>query len=217
MTAPTLINPNLVVLLWVTMGIEDFFLSFRMSEKVGHSRYDPFINAMGLELVCKGYLLALQRSEYEGLVDTQAKIIVNKLAKGMKHKVTDLVEEIKESIGQSKVQPLLGKKYDGYTGCKILKSIEAAYLECRYPVPTLFYEGDKDFKVPGLKNAYFNPVYSSGLHKFCYEFCRLILSDLKTNFGIGILESWWDEKITGDAGRRFGNLFFDSRKEDFMS
>jgi len=135
----------------------------------------------------------------------------------MNHKVTDLVEEIEKSIGQGKVQPLLDKKYDGYTGSIILKAIEAAYLECRYPVPTHFYEVDKDFKVPDLKNAYYDPVYSSGLHKFCYEFCRIILTDLKAKFGIGIPESWWNQKITDDAGRRFGNLFFDSRKEDFMS
>jgi len=205
-----LIDPDLVVLIWVTMGIEDFFFSFRMSEKVGHSRYGPFINAMGFEMVCKGYLLATKRSEYEGLGDRQAKIKVNKLAKDMNHKVTDLVEEIKESIGQDKVQPLLDKKYNGYTGSKILKAIEAAYSECRYPVPTPFYEGDKDFKVPGLKNAYFDPVYSSGLHRFCYEFCRLILSDLKSNFGITIPESWLKQKITGDEGRRFGNLLFES-------
>jgi len=51
-----LIDPDLVVLIWVTRGIEDFFLSFRMSEIVGHSRYDPFLNAMGFEMVCKGYL-----------------------------------------------------------------------------------------------------------------------------------------------------------------
>jgi len=199
------------------MGIEDFFLSFRMSEKVGCSRYDPFINAMGFELVCKGYLLALKRSKYEGLGDTQAKIKVNELAKGMNHKVKDLVKEIKKSIGQGKVQRLLDKKYAGYTGSKILKAIEATYLECRYPVPTPFYKRDKDFKVPGLKNAYFDPLYSSGLHKFCYEFCRLILSDLKLNFGITIPESWLKQKISGDEGIRFENLFFDSRKEDFMS
>ena len=30
-----LLDPDQIVLIWVTRGIEDFFLSFRMSEKVG--------------------------------------------------------------------------------------------------------------------------------------------------------------------------------------
>ena len=216
MAKSKLIDPNLIVLIWVTMGIEDFFLSFRMSETVGHSRYDPFINAMGLELVCKGYLLALKRSEYEGLIEGQANLKINQLAKGMNHKITNLVHEIEKNIGQDQVKPLLAKKYDGYTGFKIMEAIEAAYFECRYPVPTPFYRIDKEFKVPGLKDAYFDPIYSSGLHRFCYEFCRLILADLKAKFGIRIPESWWNQKIVNDAGRRFENLFFNSKKEDFI-
>jgi hypothetical protein len=51
-----LINKNLVVLRWLTMRIEDFFLSFRVREIDKHSRYVPFLNAMGFEMVCKGYL-----------------------------------------------------------------------------------------------------------------------------------------------------------------
>ena len=96
------LDPDRVVLIWVTSGIEDFFLSFRMTEKIGYSRYDPFINSMGLEKVCKGYLLANKRSEYEGLGDTQAKKKVNKLAKSMGHKIATLVEEISKNIGLNK-------------------------------------------------------------------------------------------------------------------
>lgn len=196
-------------------GNRGFIFSFRIRELNKRSyRYDPFINAMGLELVCKGYLLATNRSEYEGLGVRQAKIKVNELAKDMNHKITDLVKEIKKSIGKGKVQTLLNKKYDGFTGSQILKVIEAAYLECRYPLPNHFYE---NFPVSGLRNAYEDPVYSSGLHKFCYEFCRVILTDLKEEFGICASKSWFDGKITGDQGRRFGNLLFDSRKEDFLS
>jgi hypothetical protein len=58
-----LLDPHQIVLIWVTRGNEDFFLSFRMRGKVDHSRYDPFINAMGFEMVCKGFLLATKQSE----------------------------------------------------------------------------------------------------------------------------------------------------------
>lgn len=209
-----LIDPDWVVRVWVTTGIEDFFLSFRMSESIGHSRYDQFLNAMGLELVCKGYLLTVKRPEYEGLVETQAREKVYKLAKSMDHKIAVLVEDISKIIGHDKVQSVLNKKYGGFTGSQNLEAIEAAYLECRYPIaPNPFY---KNFPLKGLKDTYEDPVYSSGLHGFCYEFCRLILHDLKSRFGIGIPKSWWNQKIKDDAGRRFGNLLFDSRKENFL-
>jgi len=132
----------------------------------------------------------------------------------MNHKVKGLIKEIKKNIEKNKLQQLLDKKYDGFKGSQFLRAIEAAYLECRYPVPNPFYE---QFPFKGLKDAYEDPVYSSGLYKFCYEFCRLILSDLKAKFGIGIPASWLKQKITGDEGQRFGNLFFGSRKEDFIS
>jgi len=166
-------------------------------------------------MVCKGYLLATKRSEYEGLGKTQAREKVNKLAKGMSHKIAALVAEISKNIGQNKAQSLLEKNYSGFTGSVLLEAIRAAYFECRYPLaPNPFYE---KFPFAGLRGFYEDPVYSSGLHQFCYEFCRLILSNLKSKFGIRIPESWLNEKISGDEGQRFVNLFFDSRKQDFIS
>jgi hypothetical protein len=95
------------------------------------------------------------------------------------------------------------------------KLLGAAYFECRYPLlPNPFYE---KFPVPGLRDFYEDPVYSSGLHQFCYDFCRLILWELKSMFGIGIPESWVNEKMSGDEGERFGNLFFGSSKQDYIS
>ena len=207
------IDVNSVVLDWLTMGIEDFFLSFRVGELDKFSRHKPFLNAMGLEMFCKGYLLAVKRREFEGLAIEEAKGKVNDLAKEMRHKVGFLVEEIKDYIGQGKVQLMLDKKYDvidenvGLTGAIILEAIEKSYLECRYPVPKPFYRKFPVSKLKGSYKAYWDTVNSSGLHEFCYELGREILTDLKAKFDIEIPQSWWNQHIVGDEGRRFENIF----------
>lgn len=218
-----IIDANSVVLDWLTMGIEDFYLSFRVGELDKFSRHEPFLNAMGLEMFCKGYLLAVKRTEYEDLAVEEATIKVNGLAKEMRHDVKKMVKEIKEHIGQGKVQRLLDQKYDvidenvGLTGAIILQAIEKSYLECRYPVPNPFYRQFPVSKRIGSYKAYWDPVNSSGLHEFCYELGRVILTDLKDKFGIEIPRSWWNQHVAGDEGRRFENLFFNSKREEFIT
>ncbi len=216
-----IIDHDLVVKIWLTRGIECFFLSFRVSEMDRNLGFDQFLNAMGLEMICKGYLLAIHREKYKGLVEKEANEKINELAKHWGHDVKKLIKKIKKNIGEEKIQPFLEREFKGFEqknknlSKTVLSGIEAAYLECRYPVPQPFYK-DKGFKVTGVENAFFDPLCSSDIHRFCYEFCRVILTDLKEIFGIGIPESWWNQKITDDAGRRFENLFFNSKKEDFI-
>ena len=76
-----MIDPDWVALTWVTRGIECFFLSFRVSEMNRHSGFDQFLNAMGLELICKGYLLAVHRAEYKDLREKEAKETINCFSK----------------------------------------------------------------------------------------------------------------------------------------
>jgi len=228
MSKSEIIDPDLVVLIWVTRAIEYFFLSFRISEMDKYSRFDQFLNAMGLEMICKGYLLAVHRAKYKGLVEKKANEKINELAKQWGHDVKKLIKNIKKNIGKEKIQPFLEKEFRGFEQKKdsrqkiknlsktVLSGIEAAYSECRYPVPQPFYK-DKRFKVIGVENAYFDPLYSSDIDRFCYEFCRAILTDLKENFEICIPRSWFNQKIAGNKGRRFGNLLFDSKKRYFLS
>jgi hypothetical protein len=181
---------------------------------------------MGLEMICKGYLLAVHRAEWEGLVENKAKEEINKLAIKWGHDVKKLIKKIKGNIGKEKIQPFLEREFSGFEqkielrqknknhSKTVLSGIEAAYLESRYPVPQPFYK-DEMFQVRGVENAYFDPLCSSDIHRFCYEFCRVILTDLKENFGVCIPRSWFKQKIIGDKGRRFGNLLFDGRKKIF--
>jgi len=228
MNKSEIIDHDLVVQIWLTRGIEYLFLSFRVGEMDRYSLFDQFLNAMGLEMICKGYLLAVHQAEYKGLVEKKAKERINKLASNWGHEVKKLIESIKGNIGVEKIQTFLEKEFSGFEQKKdppqkntnlsktILSGIEAAYFESRYPVPQPFYK-DKRFEVIGVGNAYFDPLYSSDIHTFCYEFCRVILTDLKEKYGICLPSSWFNQKISGDEGERFGNLLFDSRKQDFIS
>ncbi len=223
-----IIDPDRIVLTWVTRGIEYFFLSFKLREMDRHSSFDQFLNAMGLEMICKGYLLAVHRAEYEGLSEKKSQERINVLARGWGHKVSNLIESIKGNIGKEKIQPFLEREFSGFEQKQdpvnksinlsgtVLFGIEAAYLESRYPVPQPFYK-DKHFKVDGVEDAYFDPLCSSDIPNFCYDFCRVILIDLKESFGICLPISWFNQKISGGEGKRFGNLLFDSRKQDFIS
>ena len=222
-----LIDPDWVVLTWVTRGIEWFFFSFRVSEMDRHSGFDQFLNAMGLELICKGYLLAVHRAEYKDLREKEAKEKVNSLARNWGHNLRNLIKEIKNNIGNETIQPFLEKEFRGFKQKEnphqknkdlprtVLSGIEAAYLESRYPVPHPFYK-DKLFSVDGIEDAYFDPLCSSDIPQFCYEFCRVILTDLKEKYDICLPISWFNQKMPGDEGERFGNLLFGARKKDFF-
>ena len=55
MNTKKLLTKEIVVLTWLQRGIEDLFFAFRVQGSF--VRYSPFFNYMGLELICKSYLL----------------------------------------------------------------------------------------------------------------------------------------------------------------
>jgi len=207
------LDRELVVITYLMRGIEDFFVAFSKFDE-SFSRYEPFFNSMGFEMVTKAYLLATRASEYEGLERREAVRKIDEIAKSMGHNVYQLTESIKEFIGEEKIQSILDQKYDGFTGSQFLDVLKAAYLESRYPVPDPIHE-----KFPADESGlrYWDPLNSSGLHKFCYAFCREVLRSLKSDFGITLTDSLLAERVYGEASVRFCNLFFGENKRDFVS
>jgi hypothetical protein len=206
------LDRKIVVHTWFLRGIECFFFSFKIEEPF--SLFRPFFNAMGFEMVCKAFLLAAKASQYEGLDRKQAIATIDELAKDWGHDVCKLTEDIQKIIGEEKIQALLKKNYDGFTGSQFLEVIKSAYFECRYPIPNPIHE---QFPIEGKEGFYWEPLYSSGLHKFCYAFCRELLISLELYFNITIPKFLLDEKVTGEAGIRFCNLFFADRIADYIS
>lgn len=206
------LDQETVVLTWLMRGIEDFFMSFKIDESF--SRYSPFLNAMGFEKICKAFLLATEKDAYEGIGKQEAINRIDRLARSMGHKVSDLSDKIKDILGADRIQPLLDAKYDGFTGTQFLKVIERANTECRYPVPNPVH---KEFPVEGKDNRFWSPLDSSGLHKVCYAFCREILTALKTDYGVTISKSHLAERVYDEVGERFCNLLFGLNMTDYIS
>ena len=198
------LSKEIVVLTWFFRGLEDLFLAFRIESPF---RHEPYFNTMGFEMISKSYLLAVNANIYENIEKNLAIRKIDQIAKGWRHNFEIIVNEIKKDIGNIKFSDILNKDYDGYTGNDFVKVMEAAYLECRYPVPNPIHE---KFPIDGEPDMYWEPLCSSGLRKFCFEFTQNIMINLKEKYNIIIPRNEYDEIITGEAGIRFCNLFLNN-------
>jgi len=84
------LDKNTVVLAWLLRGIEDFFVAFSKFDE-SFSRYRQLLNAMGFEMVCKAYLLAIKACEFEGHEEKQALARIDKTAKTFGHDLKRLI------------------------------------------------------------------------------------------------------------------------------
>lgn len=206
------LDRNLVVLTWLLRGIEDLFVAFSKFDE-SFSRYASFLNAMGFEMIAKAYILAICPKEYEGLQEKQAISRIDELGRKYGHDPNNLIELIKASIDQEKLDKILIRRYDGFTGHQFLNVIKAAYLETRYPVPNPIHE---QFPNPKYKDSYWEPLFSSGLQKFCFAFSREIIVALRKDFGICLTKSKLNERVSGEAATRFYTLLFEDRMNDYI-
>lgn len=193
-----------VVLTWLKRSISDFFFAF----KVGGSfvRYEPFFNYMGLELICKSYLLGCRAADYEGLPLKKALSKVDQIAKKeLAHKLSTVIQDIQQRKPSGNITQLLSEDFDGFSGTDFVKTLESVYLECRYPVPEPV---SKQFPIPGQKGMFRDPVYSSGLAKFCYATAREILTYISDDFSIKVPQTFLRGLKPRKKYRRFQRLFF---------
>jgi hypothetical protein len=193
-----------VVFDWLRMSISDFFFAFRIDGPF--VRYAPFFNAMGFELMCKAYLLGCRASDYETLSDQEAARKVYQIArKELAHKLSDIIADIKNRKPSGKLADILSKKFDGFSGREFVKTLEAAYLECRYPMPERIYRKFPFAELPGM---YEDPIYSSGLRKFCYATAREILTYISDDFSIKVPRTFLGNLRPKTTYKRFRRLFF---------
>jgi len=202
------INKQDVAYAWFFSGLEDLFFAFQIHSPF---RYEPFISTMGFEKVCKAYLLSEKSSEYDTLEREEAKKEIDSLAKDLGHKLKRMVNEIKDSVHDQEFERLINQDFDGYTGKTLIKVMEAAYLECRYPVPKHI---NRNFPIKGESGMYWEPICSSGIQKFCFAFTGRIMIYLKENLDIPISKDEFDKIITGKDGVRFCNLFLKYNPEN---
>ncbi|MBL7072337.1 MAG: hypothetical protein ISS33_01000 [Candidatus Omnitrophica bacterium] len=204
------LNKEIVVQTWFFRGLEDIFFAFQIESPF---RYEPFFHTMGFEMICKSYLLAKESAKYENMERDQAIQKINTLAIQWGHNIKKMVDEIKNDINNPVFSAALSASYDSFTGDQFIKVMEAAYLECRYPVPKHIHE---EFPIDGQTDLHWEPLASSGLEKFCFAFMKKIIIYLKKRFNIPIPKKEFDKIITDEAGVRFCNLFLKDIPNDFL-
>ena len=195
---------------WVYSAISDFYFAFCTQHRKFRT-YANFFEIMGTEKICKGILLFHNASVYEQLSERRARErIENELKRRWGHSLKKMLKEIATIIGQNKLKEILSRNFDGFTGREFRNVIEKGYMESRYPAANPVYRQFPVKNSDGSAKLFWDPLGSSGLHKFAYRLSQEILLRLKGD------ESFLDlrksvEKLLGteDTGRRFTNLFFD--------
>lgn len=201
------LTKEIVVHTWFFSGLKDLFFAFQIDSPF---HYEPFLNALGFEKICKAYLLAENSSKYENLEEYEAMKKIDSLvkAKNWGHNLECMVNKIKKGISDQKLENMINQNFDGYTGNRLIEVMQAAYLECRYPGLSHIHE---KFPIKG-----FDLICSTGIQKFCFAFTCKIMIHIKGKFNISIPKREFYQVIAGEAGRRFCNLFLKNLPDDYF-
>ena len=182
-----------VVKTWLLRGVEDFYISFVLSGLKRRSLYETwcpyevYFLILGLEKLCKSYLLGKYPSEYEGLDENCAGEKINETGKKYGHSIKEMLNKINTQSVNKKIK----QEYDGYDGRQLLEVLPEITEEIRYPVPK-----SASFKFP-IKNTglCYDPLYSSGLRIFCKGVAKEIQGCIKKDFSISISDEELKRRI----------------------
>lgn len=206
-----------VASVWIYSAISDFYFAFCV-ENQKFREYATFFDIMGTEKICKGILLFHNASIYEQLSKQSARQrIEEELKTRWKHSLKKMLKDIDSIIGCDKVKDILSVSFDGFTGKQFVKVFEKGYMESRYPTANPVY---KQFPIKGTKGGtrlFWDPLESSGLHKFAYRLSQEILLYLKGVATFPDLRLYVQRLLGGgDTGRRFTNLFFKGDIKNYL-
>ena len=194
---------------WIYSAISDFYFAFCMQNQK-FRMYATFFDIMGVEKICKGILLFHNAPVYEQLSEQCARQrIEEELKTRWRHSLKEMLKDIGAIIGQDKVNDILSARFDGFTGKQFRNVVERGYMESRYPTANPIYRQFPDKTSKGGPKIFWDPLRSSGLHKFAYRLSQEILLHLKGAETFSDLQISV-QKLLGaeDTGRRFTNLFF---------
>lgn len=212
------LDRDTVVKWWAQIAIKDIFLAFHLSEEF--PAYSTFFAHQGLEKSCKAYLLGTMAVEYETKSEQQAKEVINKIVKNgakMGHSLEEMLDRlIKINVLDSEIltneyifiggRDLEGretiKKYA--TGREVVKILESAYEESRYPVPYPIH-----LKYPYKKGkVYWDLIQSSEPMDFAYSVGHKIIKKIEHDFKVLISKDYFSTKTPDEQWKRFCNIFF---------
>lgn len=202
------INKERVAQTWAFRGLKDFYISFEFEDANKWHEYSTFFCHQGLEKICKAYLLLTEASQYENRTEKQALEKIDKIAKDFGH-------ELKKLLGLLCLKGVLSstdisQKYGGFAGDELIKILEKAYIESRYPVPEPIH---KRYPVKTNSNLkmFEYPIGMTAPINFSREIASKILRKIESDFSISIPKNKISNKIVDEDWRRFCEIFFGLR------
>jgi hypothetical protein len=202
---------------WIYSAISDFYFAFSIQD-TKFRRYATFFDIMAVEKICKGILLFHNDAIYKQLPSQLAKQKIEEEVKiRWGHNLKKMLKDIDAIIGSQKVDSILSVSFDGFTGRQFVKVIEKGYMESRYPTANPIYRLFPIKSTSGGSKLFFDPLESSGLHKFAYRLSQEILLYLKGVTAFPRLRSSVKQLVgKGDTGRPFTNLFFQRNLKKYL-
>lgn len=198
-----------VVRTWARSGIKDFCIVFHIENKFAH--YSTFFCHQGLEKLCKAYLLGTRAAEYESASVSATKNRIDEIAR---NECGHDLEEMIMKLVSFKVldKSIFKKKYATFgekdiTGKNIIRILEKAYLECRYPVPNPVHR-NYPIKTKGQIKIFDSPIGSTKLRTFAYETGLEIIEKIGQDFNLVISRDKFSSSIDDGDWIRFRRIFF---------
>ena len=200
-----------VVETWLFYGIGDLFFAFHSDDST-FDHHQTFYAIMAVEKHFKALLLYHHRAEYESLSDkgenNQAQKKVQHIARSYSHDFEEMKKKIQLFLPDSGIGGLIEKKYYTYSGEQLLKILQDAYMESRYPTTKHVFRSFPS----GTKGIYFDPLSSPGFHCFTRTLCEFVIVQLTEIVNVDkVLNSATKQYQHLDSFRRFKNLFLKDR------
>ena len=202
---------------WVYSAVSDFYFAFCIQDWK-FRKYATFFNILGAEKVCKSILLFHNDAIYARLSKHNARQRVEEEVKTRwQHSFKKMLKDIDGIIGDHKVKGILSTSFDGFTGKQFVTILERGYMESRYPTANPVYRLFWIKDTTGGAKLFFDPLESSGLHKFAYRLAQEILLYLRGKAIFRRLRQSIQQLVgKGDTGRRFTNLFFKGNVKSYF-
>jgi hypothetical protein len=207
-----MISKEDVVLAWTYTAIEDFLMAFYVEDKFPEMR--TFFCHQGLEKLCKAYLLGLESDKYEKLSEKAARKFLNECAKNLNHWLAGTNKLIDRLVRQGVLsKEPLERPYDEYegkkvTGFDVLKWLDAAYEETRYPfIPVNVHEA-YPLKKGNVVIGHWAVLSSNTPTDFAFDLARKIIRAIEKEYKVAVSKDKPSSRISNDEWERFCRLFF---------
>ena len=192
---------------WTKNGIQDLIEAFNNNN--AYNRYGPFFLSLGLELICKGYLLGTRAAEYQNQPYYKGAKTVNLIAKEYGHNLRKIIAQIVKLRKNSRIETFLEQEYDDMDGKTVVSILQNAYTECRYPHAP--QPSHLKYPHPRLQGKHIDVLQSSSLEQFCHDIVNEILEFNYSQFNLRFDRKWIYKKFgRKKAIVRFSNLLFDN-------